>query len=1051
MEGWHSDPRRCCIFLGIVAALLIAALPLSAQEKFLPVFHLQKVSGIISQIASRVVRDEEGFVWIGMTNGLERYDGYTVKDYRNILDNPNSLSSNWINALLMDSKQRLWVGTNLTGLSLYDRVGDRFLNLLPRKGDTSWYQGYTITSLTEDHSGNLWLGSRYAGVMRAGVPADKGSQNPDSLCRHIRFTTYSLGTPRNSATDLVERGDGKILVASDKGLIVLDPTTDLISRPNFATQPGSLLDSTSVHCFCRDSDNILWVGTDTAGLFRIDWKDRTVQNYRHMRGDVTSIESDNILDIAMERNGNLWLATDGGLQLFSPRTGQCIRFLTVGPDPLRPTTNMKLSVDRFGTLWVGEVQSGVYWLSVKSQLLPHFALPALNGSSPRQIHTMQRDLKGRLWFSSDDRIFQVDTAVEKVVRTIDVFQGKKSTSGNRWSFIDKRGCYWYGAWGLGLFQVDLSTGRIRNFVDKSKLGASRTAGGIAQGSGDTLLIYAELDGLKKFDPVTGKFIEVRGPPKGPVGSVIRDHRGMIWVASATSGVTILDPVTGTMETLTHNPSDPRSLSSNQVRRVYEDPKGRIWIGANTLNLWDPTTRAIIRYPNPGFSKAYFVKPLCSDAKGRLWVGFLNGGLSMFDPATGTYENFDGSDGVCGEVSCMVTLEDGRAAIGGLDGLNIFYPDSVGRQRHPPPLVLTRMGINDEPVSPPLVDKQSSPVNLPYSKNVLEFEFAAIDIDAQDLVQYQYQLNGLESDWVKPKTGRYVRYAGLSPGDYVFRVRATSSRDEWPGQEIALAISISPPWWGTWWFRTVVFLLFGGLIALVYHREVSRLQREKKLQQEFSQKQIESQEAERKHLASELHDGLGQDLLIVNNELQQFLNNGDGSHNDLQRMSMLMQESIESVREISSNLHPHHIERLGFCAAVDAMVEKISHSSTVAIQCTCDQIDAILPKGSEIHFYRIIQESLSNIVKHSSATSARLDIRKKTNTLEVMIADNGRGFKLAEFVGPESTRGSPTEIARGFGLASMSERARIIGGKLKIESTPQRGTTVLLTIPVPERS
>jgi signal transduction histidine kinase len=224
-----------------------------------------------------------------------------------------------------------------------------------------------------------------------------------------------------------------------------------------------------------------------------------------------------------------------------------------------------------------------------------------------------------------------------------------------------------------------------------------------------------------------------------------------------------------------------------------------------------------------------------------------------------------------------------------------------------------------------------------------------------------------------------------------------------------------------------------------------------MQQEFLRKQIESQEAERKHLAAELHDGLGQDLLIVNNELQDFLNSGDGSRDDLRRVSTLVQESIEGVREISSDLHPHHIERLGFCAAVDALADKLSHSSPVAIQCKCEQIEAILPKGSEIHLYRIIQESLSNIVKHSGATSARVEIRKKTDSVEITVSDNGRGFDVAELSSIASVHLGRAEIARGFGLASMSERARIIGGTLRIESSTSSGTTIRVMFPVSQRS
>jgi len=163
------------------------------------------------------------------------------------------------------------------------------------------------------------------------------------------------------------------------------------------------------------------------------------------------------------------------------------------------------------------------------------------------------------------------------------------------------------------------------------------------------------------------------------------------------------------------------------------------------------------------------------------------------------------------------------------------------------------------------------------------------------------------------------------------------------------------------------------------------------------------------------------------------------------VSSLVEESIESIREISSDLHPHHIDRLGFCAAVDAMVDKLSHSSAIVIQWSCDPIDTMLPKGSEIHLYRIIQESLSNVVKHSGATSAQVEIRNKTGFLELRIHDDGKGFVVTDSAPSITAHRGPTEIARGFGIASMSERARIIGGRLKIKSSPSSGTTIRLLI------
>jgi signal transduction histidine kinase len=161
---------------------------------------------------------------------------------------------------------------------------------------------------------------------------------------------------------------------------------------------------------------------------------------------------------------------------------------------------------------------------------------------------------------------------------------------------------------------------------------------------------------------------------------------------------------------------------------------------------------------------------------------------------------------------------------------------------------------------------------------------------------------------------------------------------------------------------------------------------------------------------------------------------------------LVQESVESVREISSNLHPHHIERLGFSAAVQSLIENVSHSAKLKIEYSCDKIDHHIPKEIEIHLYRIIQEGLSNIVRHASATSARVEIRDHGTSISVTIADNGRGFNTHEFQKYQMLKQNE-DIMRGFGLASITERTRIIGGTLTIESSASTGTTIHLTLPI----
>jgi signal transduction histidine kinase len=234
-------------------------------------------------------------------------------------------------------------------------------------------------------------------------------------------------------------------------------------------------------------------------------------------------------------------------------------------------------------------------------------------------------------------------------------------------------------------------------------------------------------------------------------------------------------------------------------------------------------------------------------------------------------------------------------------------------------------------------------------------------------------------------------------------------------------------------------------ALSFTRLTEYRRRDRLHQAEFAQRLIESQETERKRVASELHDGLGQDLLVMSNELRQFCEKYSIPNEHLGQVAALLNDSIEGVREIASNLHPHHLDRLGFCAAIEVMGEKISRSGELAARQHCDDVDGLLSKETAIHLYRVIQEALSNVVRHAGARSVSVEIRKASGSVEITVADDGRGF-LGEGGGALPTLASGEDLG-GFGLSSMAERVRIVGGKLSITSSPGAGTTVHVSVPV----
>jgi signal transduction histidine kinase len=266
---------------------------------------------------------------------------------------------------------------------------------------------------------------------------------------------------------------------------------------------------------------------------------------------------------------------------------------------------------------------------------------------------------------------------------------------------------------------------------------------------------------------------------------------------------------------------------------------------------------------------------------------------------------------------------------------------------------------------------------------------------------------------------------------------------WNTEGAVLEVEVVPPFRETWWFYALSSLLVAGIVFLAYQYRVSRLRRAHAAQAAFSRQLIESQEAERKRIAAELHDSLGQNLLVIKNRALLGLKLAEDKTKTAEQFDEITAsatQALSEVREISYNLRPYHLDRLGLTDAVEAMIEKVAEASAIRFSTKIAEIDRLFSKEAEINFYRIAQEAVNNIVKHSGATEARIEIAKDGRAIYLMIEDNGKGFAVEETF--ESN-------GRGFGLTGIAERVQILGGSHTIRSAPGQGTSIKIKINLPD--
>jgi signal transduction histidine kinase/ligand-binding sensor domain-containing protein/DNA-binding response OmpR family regulator len=819
--------------VGLVCPFLLLPffVPLSAQETLLPVFHFNRLTtadGLpTTEIRSPVVCDRHGFIWIGTVNGLARYDGYSCKVYRNIPNDPHSISSNSINALHVDRRGLLWIGTFDTGVSLYDAANDRFVNFLPLQNDTTWLPHNPVVVFKEDRAGDIWIGSYQSSVVLADLPETMDMNNVAAEVKQIQFRRFVVGKSWDSIFWIDDWDEANLLVASGRGIFTIDRVSRKISPLPLPPVEGMYLDSVKITDFGWETQRRLWISTYAHGLYLLDRTTGSITGYHKRPANGKQPRDDLIMDSHFDGQGRLWVGTTTGLDLFDPSAGAYREYLTLESTP--PEDINWLSVDHTGRLWVSTRSRGVFFLPPRSFRIPHYGLRGANGM-PGEMETIDQAGDKSFWIGTEGRVIQLKLDDLSVSRTVNLFKGEKSGYGliGAWdSYNDGKGSIWYGTWGLGLYRFEPGSGRVMNYRPSKQLAGltyktdiCRSVAGVG---GDSLWVAAFRDGLLQFDTRTNTFAErseMVTPRLPMVADVMKDNAGKVWISDEVGGLFVFGPATGSIEHFKHEPNNPTSLSLTRTRNTYQDGQGRIWVGSNVLNLWEPETGSFRHFPNTVFNGAVYAIPIGSDARGRLWTYYLGHGLSLLNPETGTFAHFGGSDGLCGGVVKMHLLKDGRVMLVGYQGMNIVHPDSLFTPQPAPPLVITRMSVNDSFNVPVQRLPAALPLQLTYDQNTLEIEFAAIE--PSQLIGYYYRLEGLEDVWVHPENRRFVRYPGLSPGEYVLRIKAVSIRSYWPEQQIAIALSISPPWWRTKPAYALYGILLIGLLSAAYRVRVRQL-------------------------------------------------------------------------------------------------------------------------------------------------------------------------------------------------------------------------------------
>jgi ligand-binding sensor domain-containing protein/signal transduction histidine kinase len=1086
---------------GNVLAICLLALTISegrAQPNDIKFERISLEEGLSQSSISAILQDSRGFMWFGTLDGLNRYDGYGFSVFKYSPSDSTTLSASTISALYEDRFGYLWIGTMAAGLNRLHHDSGRIDHFKQDPLNSKSLNDNRVRTLLEDRDGVLWIGTRDGGLNQLTLAENLDPQTAEF--RNFKHDPENRGSlSDNHVRALLEDPSGTLWIGTRNGLNRFDRQNQSFVR--YAHDPGDLqsLASNNVECLYRDLSGNLWVGTLGGGLNLIraqNLQNFDVLDFVHFKndpGDPNSL-SDNFVETVFEdRAGTLWVGTtNGGLnRLLEIDKTNAAKFVAYRHRLNDPTSighnNIEILFEDFsGILWVGTWGGGLSKINRKQKKFSHFKSDPENPNSlcNNSVRAFCEDERGGLWIGAAggvvDRLDRRSGAVTHFHRNKAAGLGADDV---RALTIDRDGDLWMGTYGSGVTRLSLKSyppktdvSHFRHNPANPKSMSDDFVWAICEDRRSNLWVGTNR-GLNQFDPATREFQHFQNDPNDPaslshdvVRAVFFDSRDRLWVGtyaglnrlelSATDSIPPRDGISNgrfVFKRYYHSPDDPNSLSHNSVISIYEDDTGVLWFGTlggglNKLieNTNDGVTdnEKFIRYAEEDGLPNMLLHTILGDEHGNLWISTIRG-LSRFNerlPAGARFRNFDVSDGLqSNEFNAGAALKarNGEMFFGGINGFNSFFPDDVKDNPNIAPVVLTAFKIFNQERKLERVDKEHKPVTLSYRDNFFAFEFAALDFTTPTKNQYAYKMDGFDLAWVYCGTRRFASYTNLDPGEYVFRVKGSNNDGVWNEEGTSIRIEIVPPFWQRWWFRVSMFAGLAAMVAAVFHNRMKKLRAEKRAQEIFARRLIEIQEGERKRIASELHDSLGQDMLIIKNRIQQcipLMPEKSKAAGELSQLADMAMRSIDEVREISSNLHPHQLDRLGLKKAIEAMAAKFVQGSRVKVVMEIAEVDGVFPKEQAINIYRIVQETMNNIFKHADATEALIQIKRTRAFLSLLIKDNGRGFDAkAHF--------SQTDHAPGFGLSNIFERVKILGGRVKIESKPGEGTAIKIRIPI----
>jgi len=822
-------------------------------------------NGLSQTAVQTLIQDKYGFLWVGTQNGLNRYDGYGFKVYRNQPFDSTSIANDYITDLCEDNDGNIWIGT-FNGLSIYNRKDDNFYNFYFNPSNDNSISSNRIFNVYEDSFGVIWV------------------KTEESLDRY-------------------------------------NPETNGFTRFNHFVDIFSLTSENNDFSLYEDSKKRFWVGTSD-GLMLFDRNLSLFKRYANNANDIHSLSNNRVKHIYEDSKGNIWIATAHGINLFREKTDDFIHYENIpGNNKSLPNNIVNIMFeDSKGNFWIGTEMGFCRFYSNHGEFSPHFnAYYQDKYLFSSTVTSIVEDRTNIIWFGTLSGLIKLDLKSQNFKTYSKTTSGENLFSGNYVSSLYKQSndIIWVGTWGTGLYIFNRTTGANYRYSENStgRNICNDYVHTIYRTSQDEMIIgtrngvqvYNHEDKIfKNFFPKKMEKESERIFSHNRVYEIVEDDDGDLWFASRMG---LYSYNRSQIESFRHNPNNPLSISSNEVHALAVDKEGVIWAGTfDGLNridkknktverflqakdqdnmhianneivsllmgtdgfLWVGTVSGLYRFNTKTYNYDLFTEReglpnnliycIEEDCNGNIWVG-TNWGLAMLNTDTQNFSVYGVNDGLQSyefNIGASHKSDDGELFFGGTSGFNCFYPDSIIVNKTIPKVAITHLEILGGEGTQSFPVQGVSEIVIEQDFSLLSIEFAALDFTRPEKNRYMYKVDGLDDGWIELGAKHSATFSNPGEGTYLFFVKGSNNDNVWSEQPETIRIVIRTRFWKSRVALAIYSLLvFSALFIFVRSRTInqrrtSRLLKEREQTMAKIERQKEELELKNKSITDSIH-------------------------------------------------------------------------------------------------------------------------------------------------------------------------------------------------------